>query len=151
MDELEIRQILANNLKKIRKQKKLTQKEFADSLGYSEKTVSKWECSAGIPPIETLFEISALLKVSIEELFKSDSVYCLGIDGGGTKTHLLLSAENGEIIRSLKVGTCNPVDIGFEEATKVLKEAIKNVGTYTVNCKLGYEISAPLTVKIEEA
>ena len=24
-------------------------------------------------------------------------------------------------------------------------------GTYTVNCKLGYEITAPLTVKIEEA
>ena len=28
---------------------------------------------------------------------------------------------------------------------------IKGAGTYTVNCKLGYEISAPLTVKIEEA
>ena len=28
---------------------------------------------------------------------------------------------------------------------------IKNVGTYTVTCKLGYEISAPLTVKIVEA
>ena len=25
------------------------------------------------------------------------------------------------------------------------------VGTYTVTCKLGYEINAPLTVKIEEA
>jgi len=25
------------------------------------------------------------------------------------------------------------------------------VGTYTATCKLGYEITAPLTVKIEEA
>ena len=32
----------------------------------------------------------------------------------------------------------------------VLAEHIKNVGTYTVTCKLGYEITAPLTVKIEE-
>ena len=32
----------------------------------------------------------------------------------------------------------------------VLNETIKNVGTYTATCKLGYEISAPLTVKIEE-
>ena len=32
----------------------------------------------------------------------------------------------------------------------VLNENIKNVGTYTVTCKLGYEISAPLSVKIEE-
>ena len=33
----------------------------------------------------------------------------------------------------------------------VISDPIKNVGTYTVTCKLGYEISAPLTVKIEEA
>ena len=32
----------------------------------------------------------------------------------------------------------------------VLNETIKNVGTYTATCKLGYEITAPLTVKIEE-
>ena len=31
-----------------------------------------------------------------------------------------------------------------------IADAIKNVGTYTVTCKLGYEITAPLTVKIEE-
>ena len=31
-----------------------------------------------------------------------------------------------------------------------LGETIKNVGTYTATCKLGYEITAPLTVKIEE-
>ena len=32
----------------------------------------------------------------------------------------------------------------------VINDQIKNVGTYTVQCKLGYEITAPLTVKIEE-
>ena len=33
----------------------------------------------------------------------------------------------------------------------VIADPIKNGGTYTVTCKRGYEISAPLTVKIEEA
>ena len=32
----------------------------------------------------------------------------------------------------------------------VLNETIKTVGTYTVKCKLGYEITADLKVKIEE-
>ncbi len=32
----------------------------------------------------------------------------------------------------------------------VLSETIKTVGTYTVKCKLGYEITADLKVKIEE-
>ena len=40
--------------------------------------------------------------------------------------------------------------IKLDKRKLVLAENIKNVGTYTVTCKLGYEISAPLTVKIEE-
>ena len=41
--------------------------------------------------------------------------------------------------------------IKLDKRKIVISDPIKNVGTYTVNCKLGYEISAPLTVKIEEA
>jgi len=41
--------------------------------------------------------------------------------------------------------------IKLDKRKLVLNENIKNVGTYTVTCKLGYEITAPLTVKIEEA
>ena len=41
--------------------------------------------------------------------------------------------------------------IKLDKRKLVLAENIKNVGTYTVTCKLGYEITAPLTVKIEEA
>ena len=41
--------------------------------------------------------------------------------------------------------------IKLDKRKLVLGENIKNVGTYTVNCKLGYEITAPLSVKIEEA
>ena len=40
--------------------------------------------------------------------------------------------------------------IKLDKRKLVLAENIKNVGTYTVTCKLGYEINAPLTVKIEE-
>ena len=41
--------------------------------------------------------------------------------------------------------------IKLDKRQLVLAENNKNVGTYTVTCKLGYEITAPLTVKIEEA
>ena len=41
--------------------------------------------------------------------------------------------------------------IKLDKRKIVISDAIKNVGTYTVTCKLGYEITAPLTVKIEEA
>ena len=41
--------------------------------------------------------------------------------------------------------------IELDKRKIVLNETIKNVGTYTATCKLGYEITAPLSVKIIEA
>ena len=55
-------------------------------------------------------------------------------------------ATNQEIADALaKTG------IKLDKRKITIAEPIKNVGTYTVTCKLGYEISAPLTVKIVEA
>ena len=41
--------------------------------------------------------------------------------------------------------------IKLDKRKIAIADPIKSVGTYTVTCKLGYEITAPLTVKIEEA
>ena len=40
--------------------------------------------------------------------------------------------------------------IAIDKRKLVLDEPIKNAGTYTVKCKLGYEITGELTCKIEE-
>ena len=66
---------------------------------------------------------------------------------GGGAGRLFGSVTNQEIADSLKTQT----GISLDKRKIVLSDPIKNVGTYTVTCKLGYEISAPLTVKIEEA
>ena len=64
---------------------------------------------------------------------------------GGGAGRLFGSVTNQEIADALaKQG------IKLDKRKIVISDPIKNVGTYTVNCKLGYEISAPLTVKIEE-
>lgn len=115
------------NLKFYRQERKFTQKNFAELLGYSEKTVSKWECGASIPGIETLFDISNTLHISIETLFGDRKIYCLGIDGGGTKTKLALSDAEGAIIRTLKADSCNPVDIGLDAAKKILRDAVYEI------------------------
>ena len=65
---------------------------------------------------------------------------------GGGAGRLFGSVTSQEIADALaKQG------IKLDKRKIVISDPIKNVGTYTVNCKLGYEISAPLTVKIEEA
>lgn len=57
----------------------------------------------------------------------SFNCYYLGIDGGGTKTDLVLENQDGKVIRTLRVGACNPVDIGFEASKDILREAIYDI------------------------
>ena len=64
---------------------------------------------------------------------------------GGGAGRLFGSVTNQEIADALaKTG------VKLDKRKIVISDPIKNVGTYTVTCKLGYEITAPLTVKIEE-
>ena len=65
---------------------------------------------------------------------------------GGGNGRLFGSVTNQEIADALKAKT----GIAIDKRKIVISDPIKNVGTYTVTCKLGYEIAAPLTVKIEE-
>ncbi len=66
---------------------------------------------------------------------------------GGGAGRLFGSVTNQEIADALKAKT----GITLDKRKIVISDTIKSVGTYTVTCKLGYEITAPLTVKIEEA
>ena len=65
-------------------------------------------------------------------------------DGGAGR--LFGAVTNAEIAAALE-----KQGVKLDKRKIVLNETIKNVGTYTATCKLGYEINAPLTVKIEEA
>ena len=66
---------------------------------------------------------------------------------GGGNGRLFGSITNAEVAEAL----AKQSGIKLDKRKIVLGETIKNVGTYTATCKLGYEITAPLTVKIVEA
>ncbi len=66
---------------------------------------------------------------------------------GGGAGRLFGSVTSQEIADALAKNS----GIKLDKRKIVMNETIKSVGTYTVTCKLGYEITAPLTVKIEEA
>ena len=65
---------------------------------------------------------------------------------GGGAGRLFGSVTNQEIADALKAQT----GIALDKRKIVIDEPIKNVGLYTVKCKLGYEITGELQVKIEE-
>ena len=56
----------------MRKQQNLTQREFADILGISDKTVSKWECGNGMPELSLMQPVCKVLKTDLNELFSGE-------------------------------------------------------------------------------
>lgn len=117
---------IAENIKQRRKELGMTQNELASALGYSAKAVSKWESGKGVPPTVMLPFLANALRTNIDSLLSANKEgrFFLGIDGGGTKTEFALADSEGNIIRSVVLGTSNPSDIGIDAALNVIKTGI---------------------------
>jgi len=59
-------------LKALRKEKAMTQKQVAERMHLSDKTISKWERGLGCPDVSLLGELSQLFEVNIEKILLGD-------------------------------------------------------------------------------
>ena len=68
----DLKQIIAHNITKLRKEKKLTQIEFAQRLNYSDKTISKWERGESLPDVVVLKNVADLFEVTLDYLVEEE-------------------------------------------------------------------------------
>ena len=61
-------------LSEMRKEKSMTQKELADKLFVSDKTVSKWERGNSMPNLTLLMPIADVLGITVTELLKGEKI-----------------------------------------------------------------------------
>ncbi|MGN0174056.1 MAG: helix-turn-helix domain-containing protein [Acutalibacteraceae bacterium] len=59
-------------IRRLRQEKKLTQKNIADALGICDKTVSKWECGLGFPDTSLWADLSVILGADINGLLEGE-------------------------------------------------------------------------------
>ena len=59
-------------LKELRKQKGLTQKQFAEIVNVSNRTVSRWENGNNLPDLDILIEISDYYEIDLRELLDGE-------------------------------------------------------------------------------
>lgn len=65
---------ISDKLKQCRKQKNLTQKELAEKLHLSRKTISGWENGRGYPDIKSITILSDIFKISADDLLRDDNL-----------------------------------------------------------------------------
>ena len=59
-------------LKELRKQKGITQEEFAEHLNVSSRTVSRWETGSNMPDISLLTDIADFYDVDVREIIEGE-------------------------------------------------------------------------------
>lgn len=65
--------VVGQNIKRLRKQRHLTQKELAKSLGVAEITIRQYENNNRTPTLSILYQIADALQVDIRELLFTES------------------------------------------------------------------------------
>ncbi|MBQ8341786.1 MAG: helix-turn-helix transcriptional regulator [Clostridia bacterium] len=68
MDQIKIGKFIAER----RRALGLTQRELAERLSVSDKTVSKWECGNGLPDVSLMLPLCALLSINVNELLTGE-------------------------------------------------------------------------------
>lgn len=62
----------SENLRKLRKEHKLTQEALAEKLDVSRQAVSKWESDTGYPEMDKLILIGKIFSVSVDWLLETE-------------------------------------------------------------------------------
>lgn len=70
MDQIKIGRFIA----KARRAQNLTQRQLADELGLSDKTVSKWECGKGLPEVSLMLPLCSRLEITVNDLLSGRRV-----------------------------------------------------------------------------
>lgn len=70
MDQIKIGQFIAT----MRKEQTLTQRELADILSISDKTVSKWECGKGLPEVSLMLPLCSVLHITVNDLLSGGKI-----------------------------------------------------------------------------
>lgn len=70
MDQIRIGKFIAES----RKAKGLTQRQLADTLSISDKTISKWECGKGLPEVSLMLPLCAALDITVNDLLSGEKV-----------------------------------------------------------------------------
>ncbi|MBQ9514774.1 MAG: helix-turn-helix transcriptional regulator [Ruminococcus sp.] len=65
---------IGNFISSTRKQQGLTQRQLADKLLISDKTVSKWECGKGMPEVSLMLPLCDALGINLNELFSGEKL-----------------------------------------------------------------------------
>lgn len=96
--------ITGNTIRTLREKNGITQKELAEIINVSDKTISKWETNKGLPDIGIIEELAKALRVSLPELLTGDLKTNENVSGNMKKLQFYVCPICGNIITAVGEG-----------------------------------------------
>lgn len=123
--------VTGNTIKKLREKSKITQKELAEMIKVSDKTVSKWETNKGLPDVGIIEDLAKALRVSVSELLTGDLKINENISGNMKKVQFYVCPICGNIIMSVGEGlfSCCGIVLPKQEAETMDEQHLISVET----------------------
>ena len=100
-----INYVNGNGIRTLRESLGLTQKDLANRIGVSDKTVSKWETGRGLPDISVLTPLAEALGVSLSELFAGAKTSNRNKSGNMQRSVYYVCPVCGNVIHALGEGS----------------------------------------------
>ena len=98
MDLIKIGKYIAGK----RKSLGMTQKQLAEKLGMSDKSVSKWERGICLPDVSVYLELCEILGISLNEFLAGEDIEIDNIEKKSEDTLIQITKDNGRKQRYLK-------------------------------------------------
>ena len=92
MNQIKIGKLIAET----RKAHNLTQRQLADALSVSDKTVSKWECGKGLPEVSLMLPLCTVLNITVNDLLSGEIVSDIDYQKKAEENMMNLVKENQE-------------------------------------------------------
>ena len=110
--------ITGETIKRLREKKKLTQKELAEKLMVSDKTISKWVTNKGLPDLSILSELANALSVSVPELLTGNVAVNKNISANMRRSRFYVCPICGNVIHAMGEGafSCCGIRLPSQEA-----------------------------------
>lgn len=127
-----------------RKEKNMTQRQLADLLGISDKTISKWETGKGLPEAGCMVALCEALEISVNELLTGERIPAEQYQERAEETMVALAEMRAEVdavkkkVVSMDKGVTSGVTFGAVLAVVISYHAYSSVGWAILHGILGW-------------
>ena len=125
MDQVKIGQFIAH----LRREMNITQRELAERLSVSDKTVSKWECGNGLPEVSLMLPLCKVLGITVNELLSGERLESADYKAHAEENMTALLLERTENKRKLFVEIAVVLLTMLGGITLIMSAGLLEIGT----------------------